>query len=191
MIILVGKSCSGKNTIQEELIKDGKYKRVVTYTTRSMREGEIDGVTYHFISSYEFLKKQFEGFFVETTYYDVASGERWFYGTSKECFKDDNGVLIMNPDGVKAIAARPDISYTTFYIKCDSKTLKQRLKKRGDNAKEAKRRFKADKKDFKHIESWCDYIVTNNNGKTIKNIADTIKTVYEYDRRGNQECVSL
>lgn len=183
MIILTGKSCSGKNAIQEELIKDGKYKRVVTYTTRPMREGEVNGVTYHFISSYEFFKKQSEGFFAEVTYYDVANGERWYYGTSSECFQDDNGVLIMNPDGLRAIEAHPLLDYTTFYIKCDNKTLKQRLKKRGDNVKEAKRRFKADKRDFKYIEYWCDYIVINNDSKNIKDVADTIRTVYEYDRR--------
>lgn len=184
MIILAGKSCSGKNAIQEELIKDGKYKRVVTYTTRPMRDGEINGVTYHFISSYEFLKKQFEGFFAETTYYDVASGERWFYGTSSECFNDDNGVLIMNPDGVKAIKGRKDIHYTTFYIMCDKKTLKKRLKKRGDNPKEAKRRLKADNKDFSGMESFCDYTIMNGDNTTPATVADLIKFFYEKDKRG-------
>ncbi|MDD5901720.1 MAG: guanylate kinase [Lachnospiraceae bacterium] len=184
MIILVGKSGSGKTSIQEELIKDGKYKRVVTYTTRSMREGEIDGVTYHFISSCEFLKKQSEGFFVETTYYDVASGERWFYGTSSECFNDDNSVLIMNPDGIKAIKGRKDINYTIFYIMCDNKTLKKRLKKRGDNPKEAKRRLKADKKDFKNIEALCDYTIMNGDNCTPKDVVGMIDFFYEQDRRG-------
>lgn len=184
MIILVGKSASGKNIIQEELIKDGKYKRVVTYTTRPPRPGEVDGVTYHFISSYEFLRKQFEGFFVETTHYDVASGERWFYGTSKECFDDDNGVLIMNPDGIKAIKERTDIDYTIFYIMCDKKTLKKRLKRRGDNPKEAKRRLKADKNDFCGMESLCDYTIMNGDNTTPKNVANMIKFFYEQDKRG-------
>lgn len=183
MIILVGKSCSGKNAIQEELIKDGKYKRVVTYTSRPPRPGEIDGVTYHYISSYEFLKKQFEGFFVETTYYDVASGERWFYGTSIECFNDDNGVLIMNPEGVKAIEKRKDINCTIFYIMCDKKTLKKRLKKRGDNPKEARRRLRADKKDFKDMEAWSDYTIINGDNTTPKTVADLINFFYEQDRR--------
>lgn len=181
MIILTGKSGSGKNAIQEELIKDGKYKRVVTYTTRPMRDGEIDGVTYHFISSYEFLSRQFEGFFAETTHYDVASGDRWYYGTSNECFDADNGVLIMNPDGIKAIEKRKDINYTTFYIMCDKKTLKNRLKKRGDNPKEARRRRKADKKDFKNMEALCDYTIMNGDNTTPKTVADIIRHFYEQE----------
>ena len=183
MIILVGKSCSGKNAIQSELTKDGKYKRVVTYTTRPMRDGEKDGVDYHFISSYEFFSKQFEGFFVETTKYNVAAGETWFYGTSKECFNDENGVLIMNPDGLRAIEAHPNLDYTSFYIICDKKTLKKRLKKRGDNPKEAKRRLKADKKDFKNMEAWCDYTIMNGDNCTPKDVADMIEFFYERDRR--------
>lgn len=182
MVILVGKSASGKNVIQEELIKDGNYKRVVTYTTRPRRPNEQDGVAYHFISTGEYLKKKLEGFFVETTHYDTANMGRVYYGTSNECFNDDNGVLIMNPDGLKAIKNIPNLKYTSFYIKCDKKTLKKRLKKRGDNPKEAKRRLKADKKDFKHIEDWCDYTIMNRDNTTPKNVADIIKHFYEMER---------
>ncbi len=49
MLLLVGKSASGKDTIQKELIKMG-MKAVVSYTTRSPRKGEIDGIAYHFIT---------------------------------------------------------------------------------------------------------------------------------------------
>ena len=181
IIILVGKTCSGKNAILEELLKDEKYKRVVTYTTRPPREGEIDGITYHFISSYDFLVKQFHGFFAETTSYDVALGDRWHYGTSKECFNDDNGVLIMNPDGLKAIKNIPGLNYTSFYIMCDKKT----LKKRGDNPKEAKRRLKADKKDFEGMEGLCDYTIMNGDNTTPETVADVIKHFYEMEKKND------
>lgn len=49
MIILCGKSGSGKDTVGKELVDMG-YKRVVTYTTRPMRPGELDGHQYHFVS---------------------------------------------------------------------------------------------------------------------------------------------
>ena len=183
IIILVGKTCSGKTRIQEELVKDGKYKRVVTYTTRPPRLGEVNGVTYHFISSYEFFKRQFGNYFAETTSYNVASGEHWLYGTSKECFNDKDGVLIMNPEGLKAIQDIPNLNYTSFYIMCDKKTLKKRLKKRGDNPKEARRRLKADKKDFKDIESLCDYTIMNGDDTTPEKVADIIKQLYEMERK--------
>ena len=52
-ICLVGKSCSGKDTIARELVKLG-YERILTYTTRPQRPSELDGVDYHFITENEF-----------------------------------------------------------------------------------------------------------------------------------------
>ena len=49
MIILVGKSCSGKDTVVKELAKMG-YNKIVTCTTRPPRPGEIDGREYHFLN---------------------------------------------------------------------------------------------------------------------------------------------
>lgn len=48
-IILMGKAASGKDTLQKELVNQG-FERVVTATTRQPREGEQDGVDYHFFS---------------------------------------------------------------------------------------------------------------------------------------------
>ena len=184
MIVLIGKTASGKDSIANMLVKKYNYKKIITYCTRPPRDGEVDGETYHFISSYEFLKKQLLGYFVETTSYNVAVGEKWYYGTSKYSLKDDNGVLIMNPDGLKAIKKIPGLNYTSFYIMCDKKTLKKRLKKRGDNPKEAKRRLKADKKDFDGMEGLCDYTIMNGNDTTPENVAYVIKQLYEIDRKG-------
>ena len=52
-ICLVGKSCSGKDTVARELVKLG-YEKILTYTTRPQRPSELDGVDYHFITENEF-----------------------------------------------------------------------------------------------------------------------------------------
>ena len=44
MIVLCGKTASGKDTIMKLLVTTG-FKPVVRYTTRPIRPGEIDGVT--------------------------------------------------------------------------------------------------------------------------------------------------
>ena len=51
LIYLMGKSSSGKDTVYRELLRDDslKFKKVVLYTTRPIREGEVDGVQYHFV----------------------------------------------------------------------------------------------------------------------------------------------
>ena len=50
IICLLGKSCSGKDTIYKKLLADESLGLVpfVTYTTRPMRAGEQEGREYHF-----------------------------------------------------------------------------------------------------------------------------------------------
>lgn len=50
MIYLMGKSSSGKDTIYKQLLEwnAGNLKKVVLYTTRPIRAGEVEGEEYHF-----------------------------------------------------------------------------------------------------------------------------------------------
>ena len=49
---LMGKSSTGKDTIYKRLLEDQELglQRIVPYTTRPIREGEQEGVEYHFVS---------------------------------------------------------------------------------------------------------------------------------------------
>lgn len=79
---LMGKSSSGKDTIYQELLKDTglNLKKAVLYTTRPIREGEIDGVTYHFTDESELVRLQKEHKVIEVRSYDTVKG-RWYYFT--------------------------------------------------------------------------------------------------------------
>ncbi len=159
MILLCGKSCSGKDTIQKELIKLG-MKSVVSYTTRPPRKGEIDGVTYHFITKEEFLDKEKQGFFAETTSYNVANGETWYYGSAIEDLTDDK-VAIVNPEGLRQIKKIKSLNPVTFCIMADEETIWNRLRQRGDDAAEARRRLNADDIDFADIDKDVDFSFRN------------------------------
>lgn len=50
MLVLMGKSASGKTEIAQILVKKYGFHSVVTYTTREPRAGEIPDVTYHYIT---------------------------------------------------------------------------------------------------------------------------------------------
>jgi guanylate kinase len=161
MIVLCGKTCSGKNFIRDKLIEQG-IEPVVTYTTRPKRDGEVDGKTYNYLTKEDFEKKNKEGFFVESTSYNVESGETWFYGShfNKE---DNNKVIILNPQGVDAIISANNLEVTpvVFFLDAPDDILRERLKARGDNLEKAERRLKIDAKDFKDIYSKTDIILRN------------------------------
>ena len=177
MILLVGKSCSGKSTIARELKKLG-LKEVVTYTTRPPRENEVDGVSYHFISQEDFLKKEKQGFFAETTSYNVANGETWYYGSAVEDLTNDK-VIIVNPHGLKQIKKIKYLDPIAFYILVDKTTIMNRLKTRGDNKFEADRRIIADDFDFSGICEYVDFAIRNDMGLSPITTAEMILYLYE------------
>ena len=80
ILILIGKTSSGKTVIKEKLIENG-FAGITTYTSRPMRKGEKQDVTYHFISEEDFKQKINEGFFAEWKSYITSDGV-WYYGTA-------------------------------------------------------------------------------------------------------------
>lgn len=93
---LMGKSSSGKDTIYQELLKDTELnlKKAVLYTTRPIRAGEIDGVTYHFTDEAELVKLQQENKVIEVRGYDTIKG-MWYYFTVDDGQFEADGNIIM------------------------------------------------------------------------------------------------
>lgn len=176
MLLLCGKSCTGKTTVINELIKNG-MKSIITYTTRPLRHGEINGVTYHFINNEEFLKKKEEGFFAETTSYKTEMGDV-YYGSAMNDLADDK-VIIVNPEGLKKIKKMDYLNPVVFYLTADEETIWNRLRKRGDNAAEARRRLNSDNNDFKDIDNYIDFSIKNETTFTPKELANMISYLYK------------
>ena len=173
LIVLLGRSCSGKDTICNELTKL-EFHRIVTTTTRPMRDGEINGYTYNFVSDEEFQKKIDEDFFLEYKTYTVADGSVWYYGSPKQDFySDKDSIVILTPDGYRDFL-KFNIPHKSIYVYSNVDTIKKRLMARGDNKDEAERRVAHDIKDFKGIENEVDYIVYNNDGFDINLVVEEI-----------------
>ena len=96
MMVLCGKTATGKDTLLNILCKSYGFKPIVSYTTRPMRDGETQNKEYRFISQEEFERMDADEEFAETTSYDVASGETWLYGSAKSDFVEaDNRSIII------------------------------------------------------------------------------------------------
>ncbi|MBW3088094.1 guanylate kinase [Bifidobacterium sp. 82T24] len=67
LIVLTGPTAVGKGTVEAKLREDHPQVWVsVSATTRDPRPGEVNGVTYWFMTEEEFARKQREGMFLET-----------------------------------------------------------------------------------------------------------------------------
>ena len=175
MIIILGKTCSGKDTIVNKLIDLHGFKKIVTSTTRAMRKGEKQDVTYHFLSEEDFKQKINEGFFAEYKSYDTEFG-KWYYGTALEDLEnaDDKSVIILTPDGYRDVVNKLSKKPIAIYIYSNNATIKKRLLKRGDDKNEAQRRLEHDILDFKGVENEVDKIIYNNFDTNIEDVVNKI-----------------
>ncbi len=175
LIVLCGKTASGKTLIRS-MLKTKGYEPIVTYTTRPKRSGEIDGKSYHFISDEEFDRMIDDGEFAEYKSYNVANGDTWRYGSTKESLnKRRDAVIILTPDGYRDIKDKLPVDHKCIYLYSNRSTIKTRLKFRGDSPDEIERRMKADNIDFKDFQYENGVkVVYNNLGDDITNVLDKI-----------------
>ena len=103
IITLTGPTCSGKSTLAGIMAKMFGFAEIISTTTRPIRDGEINGLHYHFITADQFNKDAMAGEFVES----VEFGEHRYGASSLEFRKAfDTGkpvVVVVEPDGAAQI----------------------------------------------------------------------------------------
>lgn len=188
IIILMGKSASGKDAILNALVNDYYYNPVITTTTRPMREHEINGKDYFFTTKDNFAKEVCNNNFIEFRSYNTLVNNKkdvWFYGLHKFNNNIDynkTNVLILDYNGaVKAIKHFGSNKCKVVYIDTKDSIRTKRAKQRGSFDKtEWNRRKKSDKQDFKwsQIKNIVNLRIRNNN-TTIDEICKKIVDKFE------------
>lgn len=128
ILVICGKTASGKNLVRDILVEKYNYNPIITYTSRPPRKGEKQDITYHFISTDEFIEKINNGFFAEWKDY-VTNDGIWYYGTAlDDCMNaSDKDVIILTPDGVRDLKNN-DVNLIVVYLYSNLKTIRHRLK---------------------------------------------------------------
>lgn len=179
MIILVGKTASGK-TVTSNVLNNNGFNRVVTYTSRKPRDGEVHGKDYYFVTKQQFLNLKRKGFFAETTEYTKADEGTVYYGSSKNCYihSSDRNIIILNPIGLRslkdALGTKQYFKNKIVYFKIAEEDMRERLSYRGDDQAEVERRISQDNEDFKGIEDLVNITLDCNNKKTPEEFANII-----------------
>ena len=157
IVYIMGKSSSGKDTIFKKLKEKLNFNTYIMYTTRPIREGEKEGVTYHYISN-EKMQRYIEGKekdkLIEYRTYNTVYGP-WTYATiADEQFQSDKNMLMLGT--LESYEKMKDIfkdELIPIYIEVEDGLRLERAIKRERQEKEPKyaelcRRFLADSKDF-------------------------------------------
>ncbi|EOR27444.1 MULTISPECIES: guanylate kinase [Clostridium] len=162
LIVISGPSGAGKGTICKALLE--KHKNIyisVSATTRSPRNGEVDGVNYYFLSKEVFKEKVEKNGFLE---YANVHGN--FYGTPKvnvEKMLEEGKDVILEIDIQGALQVKENFSEGVFIfiLPPSMEELKQRIIKRGSETEESlMTRFKNAYKEINYVSKY-NYAVVN------------------------------
>lgn len=182
ILVICGKSASGKDTVAKKLVEEYGYKRIVTYTTRPPRAGEIPEETYHYIMDQDFQEKINVGFFAEWRAYNTISGT-WYYGSAKEDYEcDGKNVIILTPSGYREARDKINGKIRCIYLYADIETILSRLSNRNDKNDDIRRRVESDNRDFAGFESAADKIIYNEWNDSIDDVCKKINDFVEIQK---------
>jgi len=155
MLNILGPSGVGKGSIINRIINEfkDKIKFSVSHTTRGIRPGEVNGVSYYFIT-----KEMFHDMIKKDKFIEWDNYNNNFYGTAKEeielkSFNDSVLLLDINIKGAKRLH---ELNYNVEYIAIyppKFNELKQRLSSRGtETADDIEKRLMISEREIKEIE---------------------------------------
>jgi guanylate kinase len=182
ILLLVGVSGAGKDSIKHRLLKTGQYHHIVSHTTRQPRENqgvmEQEGQDYHFIGLGEAEEMLNAGAFVEAKFY---SGN--IYGTSAaeiQRAQDEHKIAVTDIE-VQGVAEyesiKPDVK-AVFVLPPSHDVWQQRLSRRYEgkvNPADLQRRMQTAKNELQEaLQKDYYYFVINDNLDTAVEIVDSI-----------------
>ena len=161
-IIISAPSGTGKTTTCKRLKERfPALKIAISHTTRKIRDGELEGVDYYFVSDREFEAKREKNHFLEW-----AQVHTEYYGTSFETIEKhrQKGFDILLELDVQGVNSLRKMDFEGVYILLLPPSIEEmtkRLRKRGSETEESiQRRIKTGKEEIKSYKKY-DYVITN------------------------------
>ena len=172
LLVISGPSGTGKGTVCKRLLEKNKDIFLsVSATTREPREGEIDGVSYHFYD-----EDKFRNLIAKNQFIEWAAFCDNYYGTPKAPVIEniDNGrdvMLEIEIEGAMKVRAKHPEGVYIFLFPPSIEVLEERLKGRGTETDEviAKRLARA-KEEFKMCTKYNYYVVNDDLEKAVEEI---------------------
>ena len=177
LVIISGPSGVGKGTICETLKKENNVWYSISMTTRQIRDGEVDGVNYYFISKDEFEKRIEDGQLLE---YNIYNGN--YYGTPKDKVLEKmnegvNVILEIDVNGAKNIKKIFNDVLLIYIAPPSIEVLRERLIGRGtEDIDTIENRLKIAEEELRQLDFY-DYVIVNDDlEEAINKTKDAIYT---------------
>jgi guanylate kinase len=152
---IVGPSGSGKTSVGAGSLKGAGVPEIVSHTTRAMREGEVEGINYYYVTKEDFDKlEKVEEVCYSGNYYCTSKNE------IENKFKTSNELcVVVSIEGVEALRKCYGDVVKSVFMNIDRDICIQRMYDRGDSEEAIQKRIKNfdESKEFENGPK-CDYI---------------------------------
>lgn len=186
IVVLTGPSGAGKSTCEERLLKEfpAVFGRMVSMTTRPPREGEVDGIHYHFKTRDEFNAAIESGELIEHAEFCGT-----LYGTpfssADATLREGKHVLltaeIQGARSFKASAQYGERALVIFISPRSFSELKRRIELRGkDDAGSVAARLERAQEEMEFAHAF-DYTVINADGETERTMKEILFILFTED----------
>ena len=187
LVIISGPSGVGKDTIIAALQRRGHlpaYHYVVTCTTRPMRPGEIEGVSYFFVTVEQFLAMRDSGQLLEA---NEVHGN--WYGTPRAGVRDalsrgQHAILKIDVQGAEVVKREVPGALLIFVLPPSVETLVKHLKaRRTESAEQLEIRQRNAALELARKDDY-DYVVVNEENRVDVTAESIEKIITQEERRG-------
>ena len=175
LFVITGPSGAGKGTVLKEVIKSlNRLYFSVSATTRKPREGEVDGVHYHFLT-----KERFEELISADRFLEYAQYAENYYGTPLDPVLDqleqgNDVILEIELQGALQVKKRMPQAVLVFIAPPSFEELEDRLRGRGTESEEViLRRLAIARQECANMDQFR-YIVVNDE---VADAADRLRAV--------------
>lgn len=188
LVILSGVAGAGKDTIKKELIKRMEnVESLPSFTSRPMREGDIEGQTYNFVS-----REEFEDMIKKEEFYEYDIHHNQYYGTSRKLLNEkiESGKIIVKDidvngtEHLKELLGK-DTRVVTIFLRVPKEELKKRLEARIDQPSPAEVVLRLNRFDYEESKiNLYDYVLKNDE---LEKTVQIIETIIENEQRMEKE----
>lgn len=179
MLLIIGRSGSGKSTVARTLSKQYGYNIVESYTTRPQRTDEV------FESDHIFIGKNSVKKYKDKMVAYTKIGENEYFVTEDMLYESD--IYVIDPNGLEFLTSQNlDIEFIPVYLYVSTNKQMERLLKRGDDAITASKRMRDEDYQFTMFET-TKPITINTDNLSIEEIVYKVNQLFKKDEIEEQK----
>lgn len=171
IIVPMGKTSSGKDTIAKFILEKFQIQPIVSYATRPMRDNEYDGVQHWFVDDAKMNELMADK--SNLLAYANFPNTGYRYCASVQGLPNSAYVYILNPNAyLQMIKYHPDIETLVIFCDLPERDIIKRAKLRGDKHREIKERLKSERDEFNQFktEHFTDEVYSGPKGITVNGV---------------------